>query len=630
MVLDITKKQRQVSFFTSKVAVVKALFDTAKDRRKARDDEWRLLWDWYSGNQFKMAWPDDMSQIVVNHCHRIVETILPLMTDLRPRPVVMPRNRFTVDVAKVLDRTVEQVWKENDLDVTLQEPLRDSLITGTGFLKVGWDRYGKAGLGQIFIDAVPTHQIYPDPSGTNIDDLNYIFHRTSITLPEALYRYPEHWSQLMKQSGIEPDIELGRALVNGYRSPIRNTMLLDTNVFRQDTTIYESPQVLVGGGDIKNLQMLELWIKDESFRELERELPKEEQVATVERIPMFPTGRVIRIIGDELVYDGRNIWNNWPIIPIYDHKDSRSFWGRGEIEPILGLQDAANKITSQIVNILNLTGNPAIIFEKACGLKPRDFINVIGKLLPVNRGFFGRVGYMSPGNIPVGAFEAIITIQRMIDDVSGVRDLSKSVLERELSGEALQTALDAAETRIRNKTRNLGWALKRTGEITLDAIQRYYTGERIIRTVGDSEIGFMKLNERMNKEDAIKRMTEEEGVDKVFAEEMVLEFQRRQLDRNRIKDATEVILNDPQVDQFDVELQLGSTSPIFRQARASQALRLAEMNFIDQRALLDALDYTDRERIISRMAAAAKRQLEMMQQLQGQQQAQGAPQSASA
>jgi len=112
--------------------------DTAQRWRKDEqyEDTWRRLSDLYRNRHFDQF--SSEAQIAVNVAFATVNTIVPSVSVNHPRVTVTARQPEMEPAAEAAEAAVNYWWRHYNWRVELKRAVKDSLIFGNGWVKVGW------------------------------------------------------------------------------------------------------------------------------------------------------------------------------------------------------------------------------------------------------------------------------------------------------------------------------------------------------------------------------------------------------------------------------------------------------------------------------------------------------------
>ena len=101
------------------------------------DDLWRRMIDLYRGKH----WPKTTSNedlIAVNLAFSTINVIAPSVSVNHPKIVITPTKPEDEDRAIFVEAVVNHLWKHHDFRTPFRNAVKDFLIFGHGWIKVGW------------------------------------------------------------------------------------------------------------------------------------------------------------------------------------------------------------------------------------------------------------------------------------------------------------------------------------------------------------------------------------------------------------------------------------------------------------------------------------------------------------
>jgi len=580
------------------VTWVHNLLAVAKQARSANDARCQKVLKYYKGG--KHHWEDRVmpnykAKITDNRCFSTVESVIPIITDNRPKAELAARDREDIDAVRTIKRVYDAKWDELNLEMLTTMVIRDAMIFGDGYLKVWFDPTLSDGLGDLRVTHVNPAYLYKDPESKDplMDDAKYIIYHAREPLEKIKMWYPEKAEALDRQSvGI-----LGTAVqdlagdqIPGTHSE-RGTIAYDnaddepstTTTYRQFT---ESDKYLG-----KNQPYFtEMWIDDMSLEEVDEkyilyvddgtdveysqkahlkaeasgrdfEIVDGRDIGKVRYRRKYPHGRIITVCEKVLLDDRPSDYQHgkMPYVRFFDYLIPHETYAQGEIDQIIPLQDELNKRKSQIIDFFNICINPPIVLDRSCGLNTTKMTNRPGQIWPIN-GSTDKVKWLTPPPIPAAAFAHIDQINKDIDTVSGIHDVTQGRKPAGITaGIAIETLQEAAQTRLRLKTRGVEYSQKRLAELMVSIIDQYYQEPRVVRW--------------------------QSNLPDVDFEYETVDFKDVQL----------------KAGLPDVLIKPGSTMPTNKSIQRMQAIQLFEAGAIDRRALLDIFEFPNREEILARM-----------------------------
>jgi len=122
---------------------VRAKLSAIKKARKHKEDvekkyRWKTLIDEYKG-KFEMAEGRmDIGILPINLVYAYVKTEIPALYIRDPELKVNPKNRTSVQAAKVLEAVINYIWRTKKIKREIKKVLVDSIIIGHGWMKLGY------------------------------------------------------------------------------------------------------------------------------------------------------------------------------------------------------------------------------------------------------------------------------------------------------------------------------------------------------------------------------------------------------------------------------------------------------------------------------------------------------------
>lgn len=512
--------------------------------------EWPRFYDLYAGRHWDKARPEWMSEPVINLTFSTIETILPILTDNKPQISVVPFEPDDIEIATVLSEIVKANWDYNDMDIKLPKLVKNTLIFGNGFLKVDWDPAARNGTGDVRMSIIDPDNVVVDPNGVDDETIQWIAHIQNV--PKEYIVHNPNWAHLADQIGsgtYDSNYTVIRDVASqGNRQPFQ-TQYSDTKKQRAWD--------FVGGGSEQvdnedKVTLVEMWRRDPS------------------------SGQVMKtvIANNTLLEDGLSPFNHnkFPIVHFVDYAMAWDYWASGEVQHVEKLQLEINKRRGMMIDILKFTSMPMLVVDPTSGVDYENLVSRPGLVIPAIGGA-AAVGWLHPPRVPNELFAMNQVDKQDFDTILGNVDVLQG--RRPVGVEAasaIEALTEAANTRMRLKVRYLEASLRQTGRLVVALIQQFYNTERVIRITGrdgeellDAVLDFVQVNSP-------------QGDGEVSLENII-----------------------PQDAEFDIKIGAGSTLPVSRASRFTQALQLFQVGAIDQVELLKHSGWPRFEEVIARM-----------------------------
>lgn len=508
-------------------------------------NKWRDYEKIYRGRQWLESVPEDRSTPVINLTLSMIQAVLPRITDTYPEFLILPR-RFASDkrLAQKLTAGQQHLWSTNKMqEAKIGEAALYALKYGTAIFKTIWDPDKWDGMGDVVYSVVHPMNFYHDPRAYEIEDMDYCF----TAVPKSLEYFARRWPE----KGF---------LVTDDWSEIESLEGRDESIKDQSATLKE------------------YWFRDE-----------ENNVCV-----MYYAGDVVLdVIGG--VYDDSNpIYrhNKFPFARFVDYPGDKEFWGFGEIEVAETLQRLINAFEAQIIDNTRLMANAQWLVNMAMsGLTEEDawiFDNNPGQIIWTHGGGVERLaGVPIPQHIPDHMERLIFMMEQLL----GIHDV---VQGRQPSGVRAASAIialqEAANIRVRQKTKQLALALTEVVEQSNSLILEFYDEPRQVRLAGEDEPTTLDIRSELDP------LMLGRGI-----HAGMVEFNP---DGSIPTEETERMFDELKFPEFDVEVKIGPSVPYSQALLYEQAKEFYMIGLIDRQAALEATNFPNKEAIIARMDGA--------------------------
>jgi hypothetical protein len=580
------------------VRKVQKLFHKAKQHREKYDQNWLDYYKFFRGRQWKDERPDYLHSEVINMVFQTIQGQIPIMTDKKPQISYSAQEPEDFEFAKILDELASSDWDRYNWSMDLYEILLDGHLYGASFGNMGYDPDGEDGLGKITFGSQDNFYFYPDP---NAIDTNKKCEYICIAEPMDIDIVKRKWPK--KGKHVKPDIgedheDKTNLDKRKLRSPTEN--IIDSE---QDGTpsTHQRQRALV----------ITAYMKDDQF--IEEEITKEDGSKAFQQKLKYPKGRKVVISNDIILQDGEMDFDDsqFPYSRYVNYCLPREFWGISEVENLMAPQKIFNKMVSFALDVMTLMGNPIWVVDYSSGIDTDNLINRPGLIVEKNPGSEAR---REEGvHLQPYVLQMIDRMREWFDGISGANDITRGVRpEGVTAAAAIEQLQDAAQTRIRQKSRNLDAFLQNIGQMYLSRVFQFYTVPRIIKMTGDQNANkyfrFQINQERDEKGNAIGEPVATVTNIEIGEEGPIEEEEKTFNIKGR----------------FDVKVDTGSALPFSKVERESRAYQLFDRGLIDREAVFDMIDLPNKEAISQRMAQMEQQmaQAQAMQAGQaGQQQA---------
>jgi hypothetical protein len=288
-----------------------------------------------------------------------------------------------------------------------------------------------------------------------------------------------------------------------------------------------------------------------------------------------------------------------------DHIIPREFWGVGEVEQLKSAQSIVNKVFSYLLDYMTIMGNPIWVVDDAAMVNTDNLTNEPGLIVEKREGTEVRREAGTP--LPSYIMETLqFTMERILSKLGSTADVSKGVAPTDQSsGYAIAQLQEAAQTKLRGKSRNLEVFLKDIGDLMVSRILQFYTVPRIIRLTSNAESAkYFKF--------AITSQQDETGEVVKIAE-----VQESAIDPLTNQQVWGPVKQIPIKSRLDVRVNVGSSLPFAKLENRTMAEKLFDKGVIDAEEFLTQIEYPHKERVIEKLRRQAAMAAAMPQPLPG-------------
>lgn len=570
------------------------LYREGKRARKNFDSNWLWYYKMFRGSQWKDRRPDYRHSAVFNLIWQDIQSTVPIITDPKPQISYIPEGPEDRELAEIFNKLTDFDWVRKSLNTRLiAEVVYDGHIYGTGFGCCKWDPDGDHGLGSIEMPSEDPFFLYVDPDATSFDDALYCVKAEPKSLSYVKKMYPEKGRHVKSDVTEFSKQDRQDVMVVKFKSPSSNELLMEG-----------SPQEAYRMND--QCLLITSYIKDDEIVEEEKDIEENGVKSKVyEQKLKYPNGRKIVSAGGVLLEDIPNPYEDGklPYARFRNYIDPRQFYGISDVEQGEGPQVIFNKLISFSLDVLTLMGNPIWIVDETAGVDTDNLFNQPGMVLEKAPG--SEVRREEGVQLQPYVMALIDRVKGWFDQIQGANDVTRGVKPEGISaGVAISQLQDAAQTRIRQKSRNLEEFLQELGQLYLSRVLQFYTVPRVVRITGPNET--VQQYFKFSIEDRQAPTGETVKVAKV---------QQLDPESGLAHEPKEF----PVHGQFDVRVTTGSGLPFAKAEKSNLAMTLYDRGILDAQEVLTAVDYPNKEIVLERLKARqeAAAQQEAMQPPQG-------------
>jgi hypothetical protein len=574
----------------SALKLANSLYEKNKKYRKQYDKDWLDNYKFFRGKQWKEQRPSYRHSEVVNMVFSAIQSTVPIQLDSRPRLEYLPQNPKNVEFAEIINQVAESDWIKHNWLMEVAEILYDSNFYGAGLGCMEFDPDADYGIGAIDFHSADPMYCFPDTRAKNVNKKARNFIYAEPEEVEVLKgKYPE------KAAFFKPDLQ---DLLQGNKQDldqVRFKSPLDTKVTIEGSSAYEI-------GDVAKCLKITAYIKSNEYIEEEKDGPVNPDTGVKEKLyqqkKKYPNGRKIVIAGGVVCEDGPIPYDDglFPYARYLNYILPREFWGMSEIEQLKGPQKIFNKLLSFALDIYTLMGNPIWVVESTSGLDTDNVFNVPGGILEIEPGTNVR----REGGVDVSPtlLSLVDRLRNWFNETSGATDVSRGVEPQDITaGVAIQALQEAAQTRVRQKSRNLDAFLQDLGALYLSRVFQFYSSPRIVRvTQNENAHKYFRFHVETQLDADGNAILNDAG-DPVRVAKVTPYDHNPDTNQHTELGTKEYLIEGG----FDVRVSTGSSLPFAKVEKTNLAVTLFKLNAIDRTELLKSVEYPNWETVAQRM-----------------------------
>ncbi len=576
------------------VKLVMHLFSKSKKHRQKYDRHWLEYYKFFRGDQWTQRRPKYRHSEVINFVFQAIQSMIPIITDSRPKTTFLPQDPSDLQFADILNDLYEADWQKGGWLYKLTEVVYDAHFYGTGFSELKWDDEAEFGLGSICFKSSEPLELFPDPDANQIND------------PEEFSSFlitakPKDTEKLrLKHRGHKFEAALKADLQD---PAIKIKTSFDKEAFtRNRQTDKDLPRESFDGNAedrIDKTLVITAYMKPADTVEEKKEDDDSVEFITKRK---FPKGRRVVIINGRPFEDGplKNDDKKFPFQKLTNYILPREFYGISEVEQLKSPQQIFNKLINFVLDVLTLAGNPVWLIPTASGVKPKSFTNAPGMQIPYDGVEPPRRAEGS--QLQPFVMQIIDRMEKWFNEISGTPDISRGIASGSVTAaSAIENLQDAAQTRLRQKMRNLDDWLVQVGEQYAQLALQHYNVPRIFRLTGkeDSE-KYFRFHVERDFDETGSVVLDEKGDPVRIA--VITNFKENDLKRMVPDEGSTMkfLIRG----SFDIKVNTVTGLPFSKSEKEQRLLQLFDRGIIDERAVLERVEFPNFEPILERVEAA--------------------------
>ena len=528
------------------------LFDQAKTVRKPYEGPW---------DEYRRFWRGDQRvgrenpQFIYNHIYKVVEQVVGTMSEEDFKITVLPVERDDEEFARILTLAAEWTVERMNMLEHARGWVRDAYVDGTGIVKTIWNPDLNRGLGNTAFRSIDLERLYFDPDATSIHpaENDAVFMCHETFVPTAYIK--RKWDD-----EVDADEDLSDKQYGKSQFVTANRITPQGTVFQP--RIEGTPKAII----TKRARLGEFFVRDHVLLDYGLALPEKTRSKA-----RYPQWYIVNATRKKIHAVRKSPYLDLPYTAFIPTRIKNQFYGFSEVQNLLDPQREYNLRRDQLSRHAAFHAQPMMMVDPRARYNHQNMVVGPGKVYPL----LGQAEFLSVPPIDQAAVDSATISLRDLEDISAVHDVARGQRAPNVSaGVAIEALQAKAATRTNARSKILEKRLNAVAEHVIHNLVKFWTVPRTIRLLGESETPEFR---EVNLPALLQKMSE------------TLEF--------------------------DVRVKVGG-SAAQRELIEQQAIVLHQQQAIDREALLDALQYPNRYRIIERMEAKEQEAAEQAAQAQ--------------
>lgn len=452
------------------------------------DSVWERMIDLYRGKHWpRVTATEDL--VAVNLAFSTVNIIAPSVSVNHPKVVVTPNDPDNTDRAAFVEAVINHTWRHHDFRKPFRRAVKDFLIFGHGWLKVGWR----------FVEQERT--LGEDERQTMIDEATMEADAFAMTNPEFA-------GDLPSDEEIAANITNTAMMIVEDQPFVERISPFDVFVDPEATCLEDAAWIAQ-----RIVRPLEEAKKDKRYKASARKKldaqnvlyplntpnsrqQQEEYLYDEERTVIFEfydivnnTISVLAQAGDEFLVDPTPMPYVYgqPFVMLRNYDIPDYFYPMGDLEAIESLQLELDKTRTQLVNARKRYARKYLYHERSFGPEGREALasDQDGRLVPVveeNKPLSETVIPMPQTPLSPEIYQYSDIIETDINTVSGVSEYARGQMpETRRTATEASIIADAGNARAADKLAIVELSIGYVARMVLQVMQQFMTGEQMAR-----------------------------------------------------------------------------------------------------------------------------------------------------
>ena len=446
---------------------------------------WRRLIDLYRGKHWPSTTSNEQDLIAVNLAFSTVNVIAPSVAVNYPKIVVQATKEENVDRAVFVEAIINYMWKHHNFRDPFRHAVKDFLIFGHGWLKVGWKFLEQPQL----VSEIERESLI-DQAFTEVADFAATSPELAADLPTDEDIYANIHQTIMRVVEDQPFVERispfdvyvdPQATTLEEASWIAQRLVRPLEEAKNDNRYKPSARKRLSNNYVPD-------VDKEEINDKAQYLP--EQVVIWEYYDMKANTLSVYADGaDEFLIDpvAMPYAYGQPFVMVRNYDVPDQFYPIGDLESIESLQLELDKTRSQLMNDRKRYARKWLYHERSFGPEGREALESEddGRMVPVvdeNKPLSEVVVPMPQIPMSADMYNYSAIIEDDINTVSGISEYARGAMP-EIRRTATEASIiaDAQNARAADKLAIVEICISHVARRVIQLMQQFMTGDQIAR-----------------------------------------------------------------------------------------------------------------------------------------------------
>jgi len=471
------------------------------------DALWRRMIDMYRGktyfgNSGGAVGNVSYDRVSVNLAFSTINVIAPSVAVNHPQITVTANKEGDEDRAVFVEAVINYLWRHHDYRKPFRRAVKDFLILGHGWLKVGW-------------------RFVEEERAISPGERDLELATAAMEVQDFAYENPAMAGELPTDDDLVAAVPNTRMEIVEDQAFVERISPFDMLVDPEATCLDDAKWIVQ-----RIVRPLEEVRKDKRFKSKVRQAltadagvryrwdndtEREQYADLVERVSLYEyydlkngTLAVCATSGDDYLLDPTPMPYAFghPFVMLRNYDVPDTFYPIGDLAQIESLQEELNKTRTQMVNHRKRYARKYLYHERSFGPEGREALesDEDGRFVPVvdeNRDLGSVVAPLPQVPLAPEIYQQSSIIEADINTVSGVSEYARGQMpETRRTATEASIIADAGNARASDKLAIVELAISEVARMVMALVQQYMTDAQMVRVTGKDEQEYFVAYER--------------------------------------------------------------------------------------------------------------------------------------